>query len=215
MNDLPQNELFSAYLDGELSAAEQAEMERLLATSPAARQLLDELHALSNTLQALPQEKLGEDLSQQVLRVAERRMLTGAEPGPVEAAPVPLARSVFRRVLNRRTMVWLSLTAAIALMIVINERRQGVGPGVQLARHAVETPAAANNRVMREPEPPPTIQAVHDRENEPSKEAKTVVVGDRAAEAPAGCACTGSQPPGVRSPSPRRRPKSPPRLPAA
>ena len=81
MNDLPQNELLSAYLDGELTAAEQAEMERLLAANPAARQLLDELRALSATLQALPQEKLGEDLSRQVLRVAERRMLTEGGAG--------------------------------------------------------------------------------------------------------------------------------------
>ena len=144
MNDLPQNELLSAYLDGELSAAEQAEMERLLATNPAARQLLDELHALSNTLQSLPQEKLGEDLSQHVLRVAERRMLTGGEPSPVETAPVPLARSVFRRVLNRRTIVWLSLTTAIALIIVINEKRQGIGP-VQIARQAYRFRPAASD----------------------------------------------------------------------
>ena len=56
MNDLPENELLSAYLDGELSAAEQAEVERLLATNPAARQLLDELRvALSffNRIQVL------------------------------------------------------------------------------------------------------------------------------------------------------------------
>ena len=45
MNDLPQNELLSAYLDGELTAAEQADVERLLAANPAARQLLDELPA--------------------------------------------------------------------------------------------------------------------------------------------------------------------------
>ncbi len=43
MNDLPQNELLSAYLDGELTAAEQAEIEQLLADSPAARQLVEEL----------------------------------------------------------------------------------------------------------------------------------------------------------------------------
>ena len=122
MNDLPQNELLSAYLDGELTADEQAEAERLLASSPAARQLLDELRALSATLQSLPQQKLGEDLSRQVLRVAERRMLTEGEPD--DAAPVPLSRTVFRRFINRRSMVWLGLTAAVAVMIVIHEQQQ-------------------------------------------------------------------------------------------
>jgi len=131
MNDLPQNELLSAYLDGELTAAEQADVERLLAASPAARQLLDELRTLSATLQALPQQKLGEDLSQQVLQIAEHRMLTEGEPGEASAspiAPVPLGRSVFQRFLTRRTMVWLSLTAAIAIMIVIDEHRRAVQP---------------------------------------------------------------------------------------
>ena len=45
MNDMPENELFSAYLDGELTAAEQAAVEQLLAQAAAARQLMDELRA--------------------------------------------------------------------------------------------------------------------------------------------------------------------------
>ena len=101
-------------------------MERLLAARPAARQLLDDLRALSATLQSLPQEKLGEDLSQRVLRAAERRMLTEGKPDEAEIspfAPVPLVRSVFRRFVNRRTLAWLGLTAAIAVAIWINEQR--------------------------------------------------------------------------------------------
>ena len=43
----------------------------------------------------------------------------------------------------------LSLTAAIALIIKINDWRQGVGPAVQLARHAVEMPAAGQLDVHR------------------------------------------------------------------
>ncbi|MFZ1932475.1 MAG: hypothetical protein WCB27_05575 [Thermoguttaceae bacterium] len=126
MNHLPQDELLSAYLDGELTAEEQAEAERLLAASPAARQLLDELWAVSATLQSLPQMKVGEDLSQQVLRVAERRMLTEGEPA--DAAPAPLSRTLLRRFINRRSMVWLGLTAAIAAMIVIHEQHQKAAP---------------------------------------------------------------------------------------
>ncbi len=82
-------------------------------------------------LQTLPREKLAEDLSRQVLRVAERRILTEEEPGAAEdgsMAPVPLGRSVLRRVLNRRTLTWLTLTAAIVLIIKISERWQGVPP---------------------------------------------------------------------------------------
>jgi len=138
MNDLPQNELLSAYLDGELTAAEQAEMERLLATSPAARQLLDELRALSTTLQSLPQQKVGEDLSPRVLRVAERRMLTGEEAGPREIAaepPMPLGRSIYRRFTTPRILVRLALIAIVVVIIVIKRsvassragRRRGPG----------------------------------------------------------------------------------------
>jgi hypothetical protein len=124
MNNLPQNELLSAYLDGELTAAEQADVERLLAANPAARQLLDELRALSTALQSLPQQKLGEDLSAQVLRVAERRMLTAGEPDDALAKSEPFSRMIFRRFLNRRALVWTGIAAAVAIMIAINEDRQ-------------------------------------------------------------------------------------------
>ena len=103
------------------------EVERLLAADPAAQQALDELRTLSATLQALPRRELGEDLSRQVLREAQRRMLSEGEPGERElssALPVPLTRSVFRRFVNRRTVFWLALTAAIVVMITINEREK-------------------------------------------------------------------------------------------
>ena len=43
MNDSSQHELLSAYLDGELTADEQVQVERLLADDPRAKRLLDEL----------------------------------------------------------------------------------------------------------------------------------------------------------------------------
>ncbi len=78
VNDAPLHELLSAYLDGELTAAERAGVEQILATDPQARQWLDELRALSHTLRALPRYKPDEDLSRPVLEIAERRMLTGS-----------------------------------------------------------------------------------------------------------------------------------------
>ena len=121
MKNVPQNELFSAYLDGELTAAEQAEVERLLADSPAARQLLEELRTLSTTLQSLPQYKLSEDLSELVLRTAERRMLTEpVEPAAPEELPRPVrstGRAFLRRVFNSRALLWSSLAVAIAVML--------------------------------------------------------------------------------------------------
>jgi len=75
MSQVPDTELFSAYLDGELTADEQVRVEQMLAASMEARQLLEELRALGNTLQSLPQQKLAEDLSARVLEIARRRML--------------------------------------------------------------------------------------------------------------------------------------------
>ena len=75
MNHVPDTELFSAYLDGELTADEKLRVEQILAASPEAGQLLEELRAVGSALKSLPQAKLEEDLSARVLEVAERRML--------------------------------------------------------------------------------------------------------------------------------------------
>lgn len=123
----PDNELFSAYLDGELTAEEEAQVERVLASSPAARQLLDELRNLSQTLQTLPAQKLAEDLSPHVLRVAERRMLA--------ESPLPAARTAPRgsafpwallwsRLRQPRVLVWSGLAVAIALVIRLHDAPQ-------------------------------------------------------------------------------------------
>ena len=124
MKDEPENELFSAYLDGELTADEQSEMEQLLATSPAARQLVEELRALRSTLQALPPHRIGEDITQQVLRRAERRMLSEpAQPErPQLAEPLqPLWRAILGRVLQPRALVWSGLAASVAILLLVME----------------------------------------------------------------------------------------------
>lgn len=78
-------ELLSAYLDGELTAAEQARVERLLADDPAYRQLYDELRALRTNFETLPRFTLAKDISSLVLRRAEQAMLHGTGPGQASA----------------------------------------------------------------------------------------------------------------------------------
>ena len=125
MLNVPENELFGAYLDGELTAEEQAEMEHVLNTSPAARQLMDELRALSATLQSLPVVELNEDLSGRVLRAAERQMLsvplgaeqTKAAPGR-DTAPRP---RLLRRMLRGRTLWWSGVAVAVALLLAFGD----------------------------------------------------------------------------------------------
>ncbi len=163
MLDLPENELFSAYIDGELTADEQAEVEQILNDNPEARQLVDDLRSLSSSLQALPAYKLDQDLVSRVLRQAEREML--AEP----AAPLPKFHQVdlpadkpvswTRRLLRPRNFAWSAVAIAVALILAINEPGREDGPAgtiaqrpgsrtiepldIDLTVEAVESPPAA------------------------------------------------------------------------
>lgn len=174
MNNVPENELFSAYLDGELTADEQARVEQLLATSPEARQLLESLKTLSATVQSLPVHKLDEDLSQRVLRLAERRMLsepptaprgadgrTRSESGPSTLPAPPDARASahdtlapddfrwhfsLRRLLRPRNLVFPAAAVAIALLIAVTER---FGEDRPAGRHVAMAPSAASPEAER------------------------------------------------------------------
>lgn len=116
MNDVPDNELLSAYLDGEVTAEQQAEVERLLAENPASQQLLDDLRALSSTLQEMPRYAAPDDLSQQVLKRAERKILTEAPP---PAAAIEPARPILRRLMNPRVWSYPALVVAVALIFMV------------------------------------------------------------------------------------------------
>ncbi len=137
MLDLPENELFSAYIDGELTAEEQADVEQILNDNPEARQLVDELRSLSSSLQSLPAYKLDEDLASRVLRQAEREML--AEP----AAPLPKFHQVdvpgvkptswARRLLRPRNFAWSAVAIAVAVILMVDESDTNNGAANQLA----------------------------------------------------------------------------------
>ena len=59
MSDLPNETWTSAYLDGELTVDQRAQFEHWLAGNPSARQLLDELRSISQSVQALPRRNAG------------------------------------------------------------------------------------------------------------------------------------------------------------
>ncbi|MBN2021711.1 MAG: hypothetical protein JW809_02870 [Pirellulales bacterium] len=136
MNDIPRDELLSAYLDGELSPEETLRAERLLAADPAARQCLDELRAVGDALRALPTLTLGENLSDRVLQAAERRML--AAPLPKTPPVVPAGRTwqaVARRLLNPRALAWSGTIVAVALLVMLLQPETEKGqPGKDVAR---------------------------------------------------------------------------------
>ncbi len=150
MKDLLEHELLSAYLDGELTAAEQGQVEQFLAENPAGRQTLDHLRSVSLAVQGLPELQLSEDLSDRVLRHAERAILAGPnEPDPSEpASPVAAWRwqELFRRVVTSRGIAWSGAALAIALLMMLSSTPQ---PHRDVAH--------APKPVAREAAPPPMV----------------------------------------------------------
>ncbi|MCA9245787.1 MAG: zf-HC2 domain-containing protein [Planctomycetales bacterium] len=114
-------ELISAYVDGELTADEQSRVERLLETDAEARSLVDELRALSSTLQALPQQRLTENLNDEILARAHALAGNGAAPGPskpsrLEEKPAHNDSTAAERSPGRSSSPWRGLAwAAIAI----------------------------------------------------------------------------------------------------
>jgi hypothetical protein len=86
------DELLSAYIDDELSAEERAAVEARLATDPAAQQLLHELRSVSQSVQAVPTEKLGRDLSDSVIAAITAKK-ADADGGVVRGSPDPAPAS--------------------------------------------------------------------------------------------------------------------------
>ncbi len=83
------DELISAYLDGELTAEEQAQVELALGSDASLRQMHDDLRALRHSLQSMPRVKLGDDFTAQVLAQAK---LAKQAAGPSDAALAPSTR---------------------------------------------------------------------------------------------------------------------------
>jgi hypothetical protein len=128
------SELISAFLDGEVTPEEQALIEERLVDNAADRRLFEELRSIRDGLRALPRRELGKDLSQSVLRSAERAMLAGEaterslsqdkrtalqqdaegrEAAIVATPPGPPQRS------NWRTLAWAGLGVAAAVVIMV------------------------------------------------------------------------------------------------
>lgn len=84
MKPVPPHQLLSAYLDGELSAREREEVERLLEQSPEARQELLELEQVGMLLRQLPREALPKSFAPKVLEacLSDTAIFESATPPP-------------------------------------------------------------------------------------------------------------------------------------
>ncbi len=125
------DELISAYLDGELTDAQKVRVEEQLMDSPEHRRLFEELKALRSSLQALPQEALGDDFAQRVLRRAEQELLTGdvaaseavvqkrsAATSPSAATVRPAKRDDHERG-AWRGLIWSAAAMAAAIGLIV------------------------------------------------------------------------------------------------
>ncbi len=131
------DEMLSAYLDDELSPGEQALVEARLAADPQARQLVEELRALSGEVRELPRHAVSIDFSQRVVQAAQAaKSSQNGEVTPASLARAPalpnraLPSSKVRR--DRRLPVVLAgaaaVAAAVAIMVWIGTRPPA-GPG--------------------------------------------------------------------------------------
>ncbi len=105
------DELLSAYLDGELTGDEQALVEERLASDPSAQQLLDDLAMMREDLQSLPTYSLPHDLSERVLQQAEHEMLV-----PRNDSPMPISKAAPT---SWKKLAWALLVAGAAASIAI------------------------------------------------------------------------------------------------
>jgi hypothetical protein len=101
------DELLSAYVDGELTAEERAVVEARLESDPAARELVAELRGLSNTLRSLPREGSDEDI----------RPLVMSQIGDPKASLPSRERDRS----NLRVLLWPTLMIAAALMLMFTQ----------------------------------------------------------------------------------------------
>ena len=131
------DELISAFLDGETTPEEQARVEERLMDSVEDRHLFEDLKALGQRMQSLPQEQLGKDLTSQILRRAERRMLeveadttADEDDSPPETEPPVADPPVERRATDEdrgqwRGMIWAGAAVAIVLVLMFINRDPG------------------------------------------------------------------------------------------
>ncbi|CAN0355418.1 unnamed protein product, partial [Ectocarpus sp. 4 AP-2014] len=124
-------ESISAYVDGELSTADAARVEQLLAENPAAAQLADELREMATACREAPAPEFTNDLAASVVAEALRRQAEGAvEPNdrlePEGDFGLPFGKS-------SRSWMWAVFASAAAVMIAFYGRPAQPNGGATVA----------------------------------------------------------------------------------
>lgn len=124
-NQIPE-ELISAYLDGELTSDEQLLVEEALRNDPQSQQLLEDLQSLHDRLQAIPRSEPSRDYTEQILRRAERAILTGSSE--TDSSTLTNDAPVHKSVITPNTqdshgnwkhVIWASTALAATLLLAL------------------------------------------------------------------------------------------------
>jgi anti-sigma factor RsiW len=156
MNAESREELLSAYLDDEVTEPERRQVEAWLAEDAGYRQLHEELRALRGRLQALPRHKLERDLSDVVLRRAERAVLAGEQTPKRVAEPATVAARYLWSGRSWRMMAWPAIAVAAAVLIAIFNRQptgeREVAQQMPASKMAAPRQSSAEARNAAQPE---------------------------------------------------------------
>lgn len=137
------DELLSAYVDGELTAAECALVEERLRTDPAAAALVEELRGLSAAVKSLPREALGRDLRAAILAEASETRADLEAHAPARAdqfEPLP-PHNHWPGI--RRGLVWSTFAIAATLLVSLFQPAERDRDPVTLAKAEREVKSAA------------------------------------------------------------------------
>ena len=145
------DELLSAYVDGELSEQQVAEVERRLESDAAARRLVDELRAISSVVRQLPANSAPAGLAAGVAQRLNAEATASTEP---KSAPSGWS---FGR--SPRSWAWAGLAVAAALLVMVFDPTEQaheadialVKAPVPAAEMRAELPEVRNNLTQKPP----------------------------------------------------------------
>lgn len=151
------DELLSAYLDGELTDPQRAEVERRLQGDASAQRLLDELRTVSGTVQGLPVEQPDADLRARILEEVAHREAT-LRPHARGESPAGGRHDAY----GRRGWFWAATAIAAAVLLSLYLPRQGDRANRPLA-------GVDRERSVSDAGATPMNEALADDEGEPDR----------------------------------------------
>jgi hypothetical protein len=170
MNQEKREEFISAFLDGELSPTEEAQVRKRMESDPATRHLYEDFLALRKKFRQLPRQTLSEDFSDSVLAKARERKMQRAS-GERDGIPqlgsmhqrgegrLTDSPSLLQRLSRPRTLLWPGLALSVAFLFMAFQSDFGLfNNGDHLA---IQTPStnSQNKNARTGPASPPDMVA--------------------------------------------------------